>query len=31
MGVSVTNSDLGHIDKAIEALKSSLAEAGYKH
>ncbi|PWW78721.1 PLP-dependent transferase [Tuber magnatum] len=30
MGVSVTNADLGHIDKAIEALKSSLAEAGYK-
>ncbi|KAG0634539.1 pyridoxal phosphate-dependent transferase [Tuber brumale] len=30
MGVSVTNGDSGHIDKAIEALKSSLAEAGYK-
>ncbi|KAG0136553.1 pyridoxal phosphate-dependent transferase [Tuber indicum] len=30
MGVSVTNDDLGHIDKAIEALKSSLAEVGYK-
>ncbi|RPA91259.1 PLP-dependent transferase [Choiromyces venosus 120613-1] len=30
MGVSVMNGDLGHIDKAIEALKSSLVEAGYK-
>ena len=30
MGVSVMNKNLGHVDKAIVALKESLAEAGYK-
>lgn len=30
MGVSVTNPDLGHIDKAIDALKSGLFAAGYQ-
>lgn len=29
MGVSVTNGDLGHIQKALEAMKESLNEAGY--
>lgn len=31
MGVSVMNEDLGHIDKALVALKEALAEAGYKN
>ncbi|KAF8421938.1 pyridoxal phosphate-dependent transferase [Tirmania nivea] len=30
MGASVMNEDLGHIDKAIAALKEALAEAGYQ-
>ncbi|RQM05249.1 hypothetical protein DH86_00001779 [Scytalidium sp. 3C] len=30
MGVSVTNSDRGDIDRAIKALESGLTEAGYK-
>jgi len=30
MGVSVMDEDLGHIDKAITALKEALAEAGYQ-
>lgn len=29
MGVSVMNGDLGHIQKALEALKESLNESGY--
>lgn len=29
MGVSVMNGDLGHIQKALEALKESLGEVGY--
>ena len=30
MGVSVTDPDRGDIEKALEALKGSLADAGYK-
>ncbi|KAL7267066.1 hypothetical protein RUND412_010359, partial [Rhizina undulata] len=30
MGVSVMDGELGHIEKAVKALKESLAEAGYK-
>lgn len=30
MGVSVMNGDLGHINKALDALRASLLEAGYK-
>jgi alanine-glyoxylate transaminase/serine-glyoxylate transaminase/serine-pyruvate transaminase len=30
MGVSVMNGDLGHINKALDALRASLTEAGYK-
>lgn len=30
MGVSVTNQKRGDIEKALEALKTSLADAGYK-
>ncbi len=30
MGVSVTNPKRGDIEKALEALKESLADAGYK-
>lgn len=30
MGVSVMNGDLGHINKALDALRASLIEAGYK-
>lgn len=30
MGVSVMNEDMGHIDKAIAALKEALVEAGYQ-
>ena len=30
MGVTVMNEDLGHIDKALTALKEALAEVGYK-
>jgi len=30
MGVTVMNKDLGHIDKALTALKEALAELGYK-
>lgn len=30
MGVSVTDDDLGHTHKAIEALKASLFELGYR-
>ena len=29
MGVSVMNKDLGHIDKALAALKEALADVGY--
>lgn len=30
MGVSVMNAELGHVEKALEGLKTALAEAGYK-
>jgi hypothetical protein len=30
MGVSVMDSEFGHIEKALEALKTALSEVGYK-
>lgn len=30
MGISVTNGELGHIEKALNALQEVLAEVGYK-